>query len=187
MISKLAKTWYEKTHCTSPWETALFKDVYNMTNDARGAFGEQLISGTIHALGWEIQCDVTNKNVHDDGHYDIKANNHRMEVKTSCLSNSYQHEPLYKENVCDYVIFIDFYYDKFYVSVVKNEELPLDKDNKTLFGRKHGTLRRNKDDGYKLDFSPATIQQLTKAKRCKVFYDDTTVEDIATFLKELIV
>lgn len=190
MIVEKANEWYKKTHQeNNPWESAKFKSVYNMTNDARGQFGELIISEAFHQLKANIQEDISNNNTREkEQHYDLKVNNHRIEVKTSCLSsNSWQHEPLYCQSVCDDVIFIDFHYNWFYITVVTNDSLPLGgKSNVEMFGRKHGTLRRNKDDGFKLDFSAATISTLTKAKHCKKFNESATIEDIAAWIGEFI-
>ena len=186
MILEKLHDYYLQTHVNSPWENAKFKDIYYMTNDARGQFGEKLISEIFHALRYAIDKDVSNVNIHPDGHYDIKVNGKRLEVKTSCLSSSlmWQHEPLYKENVCDGVIFIDFDCNVFYITIVKNDELPLGKSVEKLFGRKHGTLRKNKDDGYKLDFSRTTINNLIKENRCKKFDSGVSMEDLKHFVEE---
>ena len=184
MILEMAHDWYEKTRKTSPWDTALFKDVYNMTNDARGAFGEHIFSKAIHSLKWNIQVDTSNSNIHEDGHYDIKANNQRIEIKTSCLStNGWQHEPLYKNDECDWAVFIDFYYDFFYITIIKNNDLPLGKDSE-FFKGKHATLRKNKSDGYKLDFSQKNINNLIKKNKCKKFNPDATIDEISIWIQE---
>lgn len=185
MILEKLHNYYLQAHIDNPWENAKFKDIYYMTNDGRGEFGEKLISEIFHECGYTIDEDVSNVNIHPDGHYDIKVNGKRIEVKTSCLSSSlmWQHEPLYKKNVCDGVIFIDFAYDVFYITMVKNDELPLDKSVEKLFGRKHGTLRKNKDDGYKLDFSYTTINTLIKEQRCEKFDSNVSMNDLKHFME----
>lgn len=184
MILERLHEHYLKTR-ENPWDDAVFKDIYYMTNDARGEFGEQLISDIFHALNYKIDTDISNTNIHPDGHYDIKVEGQRIEVKTSCIScgSMWQHEPLYRQDVCDLVIFIDFNYNEFYITVVKNNELPLNKTVAELFGRKHGTLRKNKDDGYKLDFSHTTINTLIKKNRCKIFNSDVTMEELKYFME----
>ena len=58
--------------------------------------------------------DYGNGNHHEDGIYDLKINNKRIEVKTSCHTKNFvwQHEPLYEKDVYDYVIFMvyDLYF-----------------------------------------------------------------------------
>ena len=177
-----------KANKNNPWIGSPFEELYHMQADQRGKYGEELFSCVIHELGWNIDADVTDQNKHTDGIYDIKANNKRFEVKTSCLShNSWQHEPLYITDVCDIVVFIDFDYNHFYITMVKNEELPLDKSISIskLFGKKHGTLRKNKDDGYKLDFSHTTISNLTKQNRCKKFDKDVSMEELKQYVEEV--
>lgn len=185
MILEKIQEFAKKHKSTNCWANAIFKNIYFLTNDARGQFGEELISEIFHELKYQIDEDISNINIHPDGHYDIKVCNTRIEIKTSCKSsNGWQHEPLYAANVCDIVIFVDFDYDKFYISIVRNNELPLKKTVKELFGDKHGTLRKDKEDGYKLDFSKTTIKHLTKANRCKEFDSSVSMEELKQFVGE---
>lgn len=165
------------------WTDSPFKGIKELTNDARGELGELIISKLFHYLNYEINEDITNINRKEDGHYDLKVRGKRIEVKTTCAVKQFQHEPLYKENVCDIVVFLDFTYDRYWLTICKNDELPLGKDS-VLFGRKHGTLRKNKDDGYKLDFSYSTIQTLIQHKNCKEFYDESSIKDLSFFVNE---
>lgn len=175
----------------NPWDTAIFGDLYRLPNDTRGKFGEQVISKLIHYLNWDIQMDASDVNSHDDGHYDIKANNLRIEVKTACrgTNESWQHEPLYDNainDVCDYIVFLDFSYDCYYLTVCKSMDLPLGgRSNPVMFGNKHGTLRKNKDDGYKFDFSRTTINTAIKAGVCKQFNADTELHEVAEWFNNM--
>ena len=54
---------------------------------------------------------ISDNNIKSDGHYDLKVENQRVEVKTACAETTFQHEPLYRANVCDIVIFIDICYN----------------------------------------------------------------------------
>lgn len=179
-----------KNQSENPWDNAIFGDIYHLSNDTRGKFGEQIISQLLHILKWDIQEDTSDKNIHPDGHYDIKANNLRLEVKTACRgsNNSWQHEPLYDNAVfdaCDYVIFLDFNYDHYYLTVCKSMDLPLGgRSNIQMFGNKHGTLRKNKDDGYKLDFSNTTIQTALKAEICQQFDATDSLNKVAEWLNK---
>lgn len=181
---------FYKSYCNAdPWDIAPFSSIKKMENDTRGQFGEKIISEAFHLDSKNtFDMDYGNGNHHEDGIYDLKINNKRIEVKTSCHTKSFtwQHEPLYEKDVYDYVIFIDFTYDCFYISYVSREELPLSingaKKVPTLFGTKKGTLRKEKMDGYKLDFSRKTISLLNQAGRCKVFNDLSTLEDIKNFI-----
>lgn len=84
----------------------------------------------------------------------------KVEIKTAYRDNQshWQHENLYKNANVDTSIFVDFDYHFIYISVFPEESLPLGKDS-IIFGKKHGTLRKNKDDGYKLDFTKTTFKE----------------------------
>lgn len=179
--------YFIKSQNESPWNTAIFKDIYYLSNDARGKFGEQFISQLLHILNWNIQEDASDKTIRSDGHYDIKANNLRLEIKTACYSSnsSWQHEPLYDDDACDYVIFLDFHYNYYYLTICKNSDLPLGgRSNIKMFGNKHGTLRKNKDNGYKFDFSNTTIKTALNAGICKQFLANDSLSTVAIWFNE---
>lgn len=189
MVEKMKNFIEEQSE--NPWDTATFKDIFNLTNDARGKFGELVISNLIHYLNWDIQIDVSDESVRLDGHYDIKALDKRIEVKTACRgskTNVWQHEPLYDNttyDACDIIIFLDFDYHDYYVTICKSEDLPLGgRSNVKMFGNKHGTLRKNKDNGYKFDFSRTTINTALKAGICKQFNANDSFEIVAQWLNK---
>lgn len=183
-ILEKADQFYKDHQQEDTWETATFVSIKRMENDARGEFGEKIISEALHLdESFFFDMDSTNSNVHPDGHYDLKINNVRIEVKTSCRTSNrvWQHEPLYVEEACDLVIFVDFDYDNFYISVIPSKDLPLGRMS-PYFINKKGTLRKNKDDGYKLDFSMKTIRDLTSFGLTSTFDSNATIQDIASFV-----
>ena len=183
-ILEKANQFYKDYAKIDPWEDAVFAKVKSMQNDTRGQFGEQIVSEALHLNeAFVFDMDSTNSNKHADGHYDLKVNGIRIEVKTSCHTSSmtWQHEPLYTEDACDLVVFIDFSYDLFHISVIPSRDLPLGRDS-DYFGNKHGHLRKNKDDGYKLDFSKKTIGDLTRFGLTQTFDANATIQDVATFI-----
>lgn len=177
----LINTFCEEHKPSDIWNNSPFKNVKELTNDHRGKLGEIIISKVFHYLNYNINDDISDNNIKPDGHYDLKVENKRIEVKTACAETMFQHEPLYKADACDIVIFIDFTYDKYYISICKNNELPLGRDSK-IFGEKHGTLRKNKDDGWKLDFSRAVFNRLIKIDYAKSFNEDSSIQEIANFI-----
>lgn len=176
-----------------PWHDSPYQDFLNLTLDTRGKLGEQIISQAISNSGNSnviIEEDVSDVNVKGDGvHYDMKINGLLIEIKTAYRGkgNSWQHENLYV-SAADMSIFLDIDYQGLYVTVVPENLLPLGKDS-PIFGRKHGTLRQNKDDGYKLDFSPTTIKTLCAYGEdyCKYFDEsEASLENIGQFIAERI-
>lgn len=183
-ILEKADQFYRNYAKEDSWETAIFANIKRMENDTRGQFGEQLVSEALHLNeNFVFDMDSTNSNVHSDGHYDLKVNGIRIEVKTSCRTSQtvWQHEPLYAEAVCDLVVFIDFDYNVFHISVIPSNDLPLGRTS-PYFVNKKGTLRKNKDDGYKLDFSAKTIRDLTAFGLTRTFGAEATVQDVAKYI-----
>ena len=79
--------------------------------------------------------------------------------------------------------------DGIYFAVILENQLPLDDYNKELFGRKKATLRQNKDDGYKLDFSATTYKTLMSHddNYAKFFVaEEASLFDIGSFIAERI-
>lgn len=175
-----------------PWRDSPYKNFRKLSIDGRGKIGELIISRAITEACNEsivINEDVSDVNKKgDDIHYDIKVNNILIEIKTAYRGNSsisWQHENLYKTGV-DMAIFLDFDYNGIYLSVIPETLLPLGKDSE-IFGRKHGTLRQHKDDGYKLDFSPTTLKNLHAHGYSYYFdIDNATLENIGKYIVERI-
>ena len=185
---------YKKECVTkNPWEDSPYKELVKLTLDARGKIGEEIVSAAIkraNNANIVIEEDVSDVNAKGDGiHYDIKVNGQLIEVKTAYrgTANSWQHENLYK-TAADMTIFIDFDYHGIYISIFPEFVLPLGKDSE-VFGRKHGTLRQNKTDGYKLDFSLTCFKNFAKYDDAYSIYLDASkanLEDIGIFITERI-
>ena len=112
-----------------------------------------------------------------------------IEVKTAYrgANSAWQHENLYK-TAADISIFIDIDYQGIYISIIPEYLLPLG-FNSEIFGRKHGTLRQNKDDGWKLDFSLATLKNFSKYGDTYSKYftsDEASFENIGNYVAERI-
>jgi hypothetical protein len=176
-----------------PWSDSPYKELLKLTIDQRGKIGECIISEAIKQAQNTRICieeDISDVSAKGDGvHYDIRVNGQMIEIKTAYrgTGNSWQHENLYK-TAATMSIFLDFDYHGIYVSIFPEHILPLNKDSE-VFGRKHGTLRKNKDDGYKLDFSLTTFKNFAKYDNIYSTYfdaDNVSLKDIGVFITERI-
>lgn len=176
-----------------PWSDSPYKELLKLTIDQRGKIGECIISEAIKQAQNTRICieeDISDVSAKGDGvHYDIRVNGQMIEIKTAYrgTGNSWQHENLYK-TAATMSIFLDFDYHGIYVSIFPEHILPLSKDSE-VFGRKHGTLRQNKDDGYKLDFSLTTFKNFAKYDNMYSTYfeaDSVNLKDIGIFITERI-
>ena len=111
-----------KNQSENPWDAAIFGDIYHLSNDARGKFGEQIISSLLHILDWEIQNDVSDETIRADGHYDIKANNLRLEVKTACFTV-----------ITDTFELVSFFFFMLFLEPKLNSSIPFSSSIKILF------------------------------------------------------
>jgi hypothetical protein len=189
----IQKAYAAEKENNDPWQDSPYRDFLNLTLDTRGKLGEQIISQALSNSGNAniiIEEDTSDVNVKGDGvHYDMKINGLLIEIKTAYRgkNNNWQHENLYV-SAADMSIFLDIDYQGLYITVIPEKLLPLGKDS-PIFGRKHGTLRKNKDDGYKLDFSQTTLKTFFTHGEdyCKYFDEsEASLENIGQFIAERI-
>ena len=181
IIDRVKKT---QTTENNPWDNSPFKTLLTLSIDGRGKVGEEMVSQAFHAVLCDIQEDITD--VNDGSKYDIKVNNHTIEIKTAYrdIRNSWQHENIYKNANVDYIIFIDFDYQDVIISCVPTNIITFEEKDK-IFGKK-ATLRKAKDDGYKFDFSRRTHKNLINNNLAKVFSEAVTKEELGEWLINMI-
>lgn len=187
------ETYIKEQESKDPWNDSPYKELLKLTIDQRGKIGESIVSEAIKQANNNriyIEEDVSDVNAKGVGvHYDIKVNGQLIEIKTAYrgTGNSWQHENLYK-TAATMSLFLDFDYNGIYVSIIPEDILPLGKDSE-VFGRKHGTLRQDKSDGYKLDFSLATFKYFANyGNKYNTYFDadEASLEDIGIFITERI-
>lgn len=190
IVNLINKQAEKKVKEVNPWETSPYKNLLLLTIDERGHLGEEIFSNACHTTSLIINEDISNKNTKDNNkHYDIVINNKYIEVKTAYRDNGnkWQHEGIYKNtDCCDIVAFIDFDYHGIYFSIFKTADLPLNQ-NSEFFPRKHGTLRKNHIDDFKLDFSRTTFKNFNNRHSIFLSEEEATFENIGKFIeKELL-
>lgn len=170
---------------SSPWADSIFEDAIKLGADKRGELGEKWVSDWIGLTDAIVNEDITTKTLKEDGHYDMKVNGKRLEIKTAYRgsSNGWQHENVYKADVCDINIFVDIDFNQIYLTFVKREEIPFGQPNDFFGKRKRATLRAGKTDGYKFDFSNTQIKLLKeKGRTLEINPLTTTEEQIISFI-----
>jgi hypothetical protein len=105
-----------------------------MASDPKGSWGEKFVKELISSLTsyvvvWHGDSNVGNAN---GDVFDMEINGYRTEVKTATsgvsnktneLSETYQHENLYGENVWDKIVFLDVLPNSFYISVLSYDSM----------------------------------------------------------------
>ena len=148
---------------TDYWKDSPFELLHALENDERGKWGEAFLHKLLTKAGvpntWDGDCNTDA----EDGTYDIKLTASplsRVEVKTSLNESNWQHEPIYAAPRWDRLVLIDINYDHIFISVFTHSQLAcilVPGSAKHPHLGKGATLRKDKEDGYKFDFSPATI------------------------------
>ena len=102
----------------------------------------------------------------DQGDWDIKINDVRIEVKTSSLdvNNKFQNEHIKDTPYCDYICFIGVAPNALYMRLEKISEID--------FSLLHNRGKRGTGAGYKWDFKPQDMQEVkTREEVVSLFYE----------------
>ena len=165
------------------WNDSIFEKINLLKNDHSGNIGEKFIS-TI-CLENSISCEYNeNINSQDDGTYDLKIKNMRIEIKTARFGNnkSFQHENLHNGRL-DYYLFMDIKPNSFYITIIKAFDL---KQKCSIMNRKPH-LRKGTTDIFKFDFSENNIKKSIKNGFSICIENNTLLEDIIIFIITLII
>jgi hypothetical protein len=154
------------------WKGSPFEFMYGWSNDERGKFGEEwLLSVCQDVANLKCQWDGdSNTRPIDGGTYDMIINLIKRlttEIKTamSCASSAnWQHENIYAKSVWDKLTFLDFDYDKIYITVLmpSNMTYLFQNEQDPILGKK-ATLRESQEDKWKFDYSRRTLANSIKA------------------------
>ena len=154
------------------WEGSPFEFMSNWSNDERGKFGEEwLFTVCMEVANLKCQWDGDrNTRPKGGGTYDLIVNlikRLKNEVKTAmCCDSSanWQHENIYAKSVWDKLTFLDFDYDKIYITVLlpSNMTYLFRNESDPILGKK-ATLRESQQDKWKFDYSRRTVANSIKA------------------------
>jgi len=147
------------------WENSEFKYLRNMSSDQRGSWGENLIYRLIKLYTkYNVKWDADRNTSNSDGIYDLVVNKHKAEVKTATsgysskknkLTNTYQHENIYEDNVWDKLILLDVNPDGFYITIINHKDMVFGENIHPIFGKK-STKHLS---GWKFDTSKVVLER----------------------------
>lgn len=153
---------FEKDY--KPYENTPFEQLLTLTSDDRGKWGEKFLHNNIKLSGLKSKWDGDSNTGNMDGSvYDILINlNRRTEVKTATnglnkrsrkLTNTWQHENIYEENIWDDLLLLDINPNAFYLTHIPH--------SKMCFGEVRHTILEKKSTkhltGWKFDTSRASL------------------------------
>ena len=165
-ILKLANAVFDEieaeVNSTSKWKsTSKYARIRHLQIDKRGSFGERLLRD-IFSKERNISLAYQDG---DQGDWDIKINDIKIEVKTSSLdvNNKFQNEHIKDTPKCDYICFIGVAPDNLFMRLEKIAEID--------FSRLHNRGERGTGAGYKWDFKPEQMQEIhTREEVVELFY-----------------
>lgn len=151
-----------EVNTTSKWKsTSKYARIRHLQIDKRGSFGERLLRD-IFSKERNISLAYQDG---DQGDWDIKINDIRVEVKTSSLdvNDKFQNEHIKNTPNCDFICFIGVAPDNLYVRLEKISEID--------FSKLHNRGERGTGAGYKWDFKKEQmIEVKTREEVVALFY-----------------
>lgn len=165
-ISKIAEAVFDEIQAevnkTTKWKgNSKYIRIRYLQIDKRGSFGERLLRDIFSK---ERNISLAYKDG-DQGDWDIKINDIKIEVKTSSLdvNNKFQNEHIKNTQNCDYICFIGIAPDAIYMRLEKIDEID--------FTKLHNRGNRGTGAGYKWDLKPEQMQEIkTREEVVELFY-----------------
>lgn len=154
-IFKLAQNVFDEIESevnqTTKWKSdSKYIRIRHLQIDKRSSFGERLLRDIFSK---ERNISLTYQDG-DQGDWDIKINEIKIEVKTSSLdvNNKFQNEHIKNTSDCDYICFIGIAPNAIFMRLEKIEEID--------FSKLHNRGYRGTGAGYKCDFKPSQMQEI---------------------------
>ena len=165
MKLNINETLINYPHTNEVWYKSPFKGLKEVSNDDRGEWGEDFLQKLISDVTeLSVTWDGNNNTSNDDGIYDIKVNKKRTEVKTATVgynkktkkvTNTYQHENIYEEDIWDNLLLLDIKPEGFYITHIEYNDM--------YFGDEvHPILKKKSTkhlSAWKFDTSRAVLQR----------------------------
>ena len=180
----------EKQH--DIWENSPYKDLVKLQSNNVGIVGEQLINNICKLANIPATCDGSKTKQIGGGEGDGKIMNIPIEIKTShqgSVSLSFQHElGEVPWKMSKYMIFVDISPTCIYLTIFKNFDEITYKSKQKLpcFPTKTITWRK-KTGAFKLDTTVKINEQSIKNGHAIKITPTTHNEDIASFIRKIIV
>lgn len=188
------KTQYEIQESENNWRDSPFEYIHYLCVDYCGKAGENALNNFLLRTkknglhDWEIEYQGDSNINQKDGTYDIcinKKSKNMLGIKTSRIgkNSSFQHDGLH-ENECHAELFLDITPNYAYLTIVSFSNYSL-KDKHPVFGRKPH-LRKNTNNNFKFDLSENSLEKGIESEITIKIQNDTTDEEIITFIKKFI-
>lgn len=164
------------------WKNTAIAAMNDLKADPSGKVGEEFVKAVCAAAG--LENESTGDKNSKDGTYDQKigTKKRKVEIKTARIGGGkYQHETL-KEDGYDFMMFVDVHPTGGCITILPRFEMKIKHE---VTGTKP-TLRKGSTDVYKWDFTPTHHKKLVEAKKAIEFDEETTVEEIAEFIRKQI-
>ena len=173
------------------WGNSPYKDLVKLQSNNVGNVGEELIHDICKESGINGYCNGSKTKKIGGGEGDGKITGITVEIKTAhqgSTSSSFQHELGEVPWKAAYMIFVDISPDCIYLTIFKNFDEATYKSGKKVpyFPTKSVTWRK-KTGAFKLDTTVKINKQSIEEGNAIKITATTPNEDIASFIKKLIV
>ncbi len=154
------------------WKGSSFEEINDLKIDYSGKVGENSLYEFLKSnTNYDIEFNFDSNVNAEDGTYDLKVNNKRLEIKTARLGNppitkskkkrksntgTFQHENLHN-GVCDFTIFIDITPKEYFITFLDLRNFNLSEKHEVFKTKAH--LRKNSDNRFKFDTSFTSLSR----------------------------
>ena len=192
MITNIIQQQKEKEEKQDIWKDSPYKDLVKLQSNNVGNVGEQILNNICQKHDIDAKCDGSKTKKKGGGEGDGTIMNNTVEIKTAHLGSSsttFQHELGEDPWKAAYMAFVNFSPKYIYLTMFKNFDEKTYKSGKKLprvFPTKSITWRKGKG-AFKLDTSVKINERSVKNGHAIKFTTDTPTEDIASFIRRIIV
>lgn len=184
ILYNIIKREYERQESLdkNKWLSSSFENVNKLKVNNSGKIGEILIYNICTRFNIDKKMF---KREFNDGIYDIKIKNKRIEIKTARVGNRnkiFQHETLSNDG-CDYYLFVDIKPNEYYITVLKKFDL----NQRCKITNSKATLRKNTTNVYKFCLSENMLKKGIQHGNTIKVSEQTTLEQVGLFLDNMIV
>jgi hypothetical protein len=144
-------------------ENSKYKNIRKLQIDKRGSFGERFFKTCLMSI-YDRRINIE-YNDGDQGCWDLKINNLKLEIKTSSLdvNKKFQNEGIKKDEDYSGILFLGIKPNQLLIKFIKKDDIPFDK--------LHNRGERGTGRGYKWDFKEKDMLQINTLDDIKAEFE----------------
>ena len=191
LVVELITKQKEKEEQRDIWKNSKYRDLVKLQSNNVGIVGEEFINNLCKLANISANLNGVKTKQIGGGAGDGKIMEKTVEIKTAIQGSrakTFQHELGENPWNANYILFNDFAPECVYITIFKNIDEHTYKNDKkiTCFPTKKITWRKNVG-AFKIDTSVKINENNIKNGNCIKITDDTSIVDVASFIRNKII